>query len=210
MPSRRRATSSPTPPAATPSWWARRWSASAPTACSSARSTRSSTPASSWPSSARWTCPRRRGGRSRGATHTVCWESNRHRTVTGHAQPSTKRRTAMAFEQHAPAQAPAPARAPAPAPASARAPARAPVRAPTHRGWGEGEQRNRWWLVVAVGLIVFMVQLDGSIVTVALPAIQSDLHIRTSVSEWILLGYLLPVIALVLPSGRWLDKGGRQ
>ena len=55
-----------------------------------------------------------------------------------------------------------------------------------------------------------MVQLDGSIVTVALPAIQSDLHIRTSVSEWILLGYLLPVIALVLPSGRWLDKGGRQ
>jgi MFS family permease len=71
-------------------------------------------------------------------------------------------------------------------------------------------ERNRWLLVVGVGLIVFMVQLDASIVTVALPAIQSDFHTTPSVSEWVVLGYLLPVIALLLPSGRWLDGVGKR
>ncbi|WP_456319978.1 MFS transporter [Plantactinospora alkalitolerans] len=70
--------------------------------------------------------------------------------------------------------------------------------------------RDRWVLVGAAGLAVFMASLDMSIVNIALPAIQQDLGTRASVTEWVVLGYLLPLIALALPSGRWLDGVGRR
>jgi MFS family permease len=71
-------------------------------------------------------------------------------------------------------------------------------------------QRNRWWLVVAAGLAVFMASVDMSIVNVALPAIERDFHIATTMTEWIALAYLLPLAGLALPSGRWLDGVGRR
>lgn len=71
-------------------------------------------------------------------------------------------------------------------------------------------QRNRWLLVAVVGLAVFMANVDLSIVNVALPSIQQDLHTRPDVTEWVALGYFLPLIALALPSGRWLDRVGKR
>ncbi|TDE37682.1 MFS transporter [Actinomadura sp. 6K520] len=70
--------------------------------------------------------------------------------------------------------------------------------------------RNRWWLVAATGLAVFTAQLDVTIVNVALPTIEHDFGIGTSLTEWVVLGYVLPLIALSLPSGRWLDRVGRR
>jgi MFS family permease len=70
--------------------------------------------------------------------------------------------------------------------------------------------RNRWWLVIAAGLAVFMVALDSSIVNVALPTIGQAFHARAGLTEWAILGYLLPAVALVLPAGRWLDRSGRR
>ncbi|MGH8866397.1 MAG: MFS transporter [Actinomycetes bacterium] len=72
------------------------------------------------------------------------------------------------------------------------------------------EGRNQWWLVVAAGLAVFMASVDMSIVNVALPAIERDFEIDTSMTEWIVLAYLLPLAGLALPSGRWLDSVGRR
>ncbi|MFI0482786.1 MFS transporter [Actinomadura sp. 9N215] len=69
-------------------------------------------------------------------------------------------------------------------------------------------QRNTWWPVIGGSLVVFMATLDTSIVAVALPAIERDFGIRTSATEWVVLGYLLPLIALTLPAGRWLDRTG--
>jgi MFS family permease len=65
-------------------------------------------------------------------------------------------------------------------------------------------------LVVAVGVAVFMATLDRSIVAVALPVIEREFHTPTSTTQWVVLGYLLPLIALALPSGRWLDRVGRR
>ena len=72
------------------------------------------------------------------------------------------------------------------------------------------DTRNRWLLVLAAGLAVFMVTVDASIVNVALPAIGADLGAPAGSTEWIVLGYLLPMVALVLPAGRWLDGVGRR
>jgi len=67
---------------------------------------------------------------------------------------------------------------------------------------------NRWTLVAGVGLVVFMATLDATAVAIALPAIERGYGVTTSVTEWVVLGYLLPLIAVSLPAGRWLDTVG--
>ena len=69
---------------------------------------------------------------------------------------------------------------------------------------------NRWWLVLGTALGFFMVTLDASIVTVGLPTIGSHFQAPAAVTEWTIIGYLLPMMALVLPAGRWLDQNGRR
>lgn len=69
---------------------------------------------------------------------------------------------------------------------------------------------NRWWLVIGAGLAVFMVALDSSIVNVALPTLGHAFRSPAAVTQWTILGYLLPAVALVLPAGRWLDGNGRR
>jgi MFS family permease len=70
--------------------------------------------------------------------------------------------------------------------------------------------RTNWLLVTATGVAVFMAQLDATVVNVALPTIEAELGIGTSLTQWIVLGYVLPMIALSLPSGRWLDGVGQR
>ncbi|MBB6546950.1 MFS transporter [Nonomuraea rubra] len=50
-----------------------------------------------------------------------------------------------------------------------------------------------------------MAQLDATAINVALPTIQRDLGIGPGLAQWAVLGYALPLIALTVPSGRWLD-----
>jgi MFS family permease len=57
---------------------------------------------------------------------------------------------------------------------------------------------------------MFMAQLDATIVVVALPSMQADFGIGPGVGEWVVLGYMLPLIAMALPGGRWLDGVGRR
>ncbi|GAA2429345.1 MFS transporter [Actinomadura vinacea] len=70
--------------------------------------------------------------------------------------------------------------------------------------------RDRWWLVAGTALVVFMATLDTSVVAVALPALERDFGVRTAATEWVVLGYLLPLVALTLPAGRWLDGVGAR
>ncbi|MGH8878537.1 MAG: MFS transporter [Stackebrandtia sp.] len=69
-------------------------------------------------------------------------------------------------------------------------------------------QKDRWWLVIAAGVIYVMVQLDALSVVIALPTIQSELDIGPGVSQWTLLGYTLPAVALGMSAGRYLDRIG--
>ncbi|MQA95082.1 MAG: hypothetical protein GEV11_10705 [Streptosporangiales bacterium] len=64
---------------------------------------------------------------------------------------------------------------------------------PTKREPYAEEGRDRWWLVAAAGLAVFMASVDMSIVNVTLPVIERDLKIPTSMTEWVVLAYLLPL-----------------
>ncbi|MFF9135853.1 MFS transporter [Streptomyces sp. NPDC014806] len=52
--------------------------------------------------------------------------------------------------------------------------------------------------------------LDMNIVTVALADIAGGLHVSAATAQWAVLGYQLPVVALLLPAGRWLDGVGMR
>ncbi|MHA6628091.1 MFS transporter [Pseudonocardia sichuanensis] len=69
---------------------------------------------------------------------------------------------------------------------------------------------GRWSLVVAAGLVIFMAQLDATIVMVALPTIQRSLGVVPAAAEWVVLGYLVPLIGLSLTGGRWVDLVGQR
>lgn len=70
--------------------------------------------------------------------------------------------------------------------------------------------RDRWVLIFAAGLAVFMASVDMSIVNVSLAAIEQDFGVPTSATTWVVLSYLFPLVGLALPSGRWLDSVGQR
>lgn len=80
----------------------------------------------------------------------------------------------------------------------------------TGRSQGPRSEADNWWLVGTAGLIIYMAQLDATIVQVALPTIEGDLGTRTAVVQWVVLGYLVPLVGLTLLSGRWLDTVGHR
>jgi MFS family permease len=73
------------------------------------------------------------------------------------------------------------------------------------------EHRMAPWLAVAtVCFGAFMGQLDASIVTLAFPALQHQFTAHLAAVEWVSLAYLLALVALLVPVGRWSDQYGRK
>ncbi|KJY60282.1 MFS transporter [Lactobacillus apis] len=73
----------------------------------------------------------------------------------------------------------------------------------------EKVQKNRWWILVAVGLFTFMSTLDGTIVNIALPVISKNLNISMSQSEWVVSLYLIVVCSFILFFGKLSDLHGK-
>ncbi|WP_431677051.1 MFS transporter [Kitasatospora sp. KL5] len=69
-------------------------------------------------------------------------------------------------------------------------------------------QQDRWGLVAVAGLLSFAALLDMNAVNLALPSIARDLAVPERTAQWAALAYQLPVVALLLPAGRWLDGVG--
>jgi MFS family permease len=73
------------------------------------------------------------------------------------------------------------------------------------------EHRLAPWLAVAtVCFGAFMGQLDASVVTLAFPALQRHFGVPLAGVQWVSLAYLLALVALLVPVGRWSDRYGRK
>ena len=73
------------------------------------------------------------------------------------------------------------------------------------------EAPNGWWLAIAtVCFGAFMGQLDASIATLTYPALSEEFHASTAAVSWVSLGYLLVLVALLVPVGRFSDAHGRK
>jgi EmrB/QacA subfamily drug resistance transporter len=73
-----------------------------------------------------------------------------------------------------------------------------------------GQRGNKWWTLVAVCVGTFMLLLDITIVTVALPDIQHALHSTFSDLQWIVDAYALTLAAFLLTAGSLADMYGRR
>jgi EmrB/QacA subfamily drug resistance transporter len=69
---------------------------------------------------------------------------------------------------------------------------------------------KKWWTLLAVCAGTFMLLLDVTIVIVAQPAIQDDLHASLTEVQWVLDAYALTLASLLLTSGVLADRYGRK
>src|SRR3954466_6082418 len=72
------------------------------------------------------------------------------------------------------------------------------------------DARRRWAALVVLCAGMLMIILDGTIVNVALPSIQDDLHFTQSSLAWVVNGYLIAFGGLLLLAGRLGDLIGRK
>ena len=72
------------------------------------------------------------------------------------------------------------------------------------------EHRARWAALAVLCTGTLMIVLDGTIVTVALPTIQNDLHLTAPGLAWVMNAYLIPFGGLLLLAGRLGDLIGRR
>src|SRR5881296_4172342 len=69
---------------------------------------------------------------------------------------------------------------------------------------------NKWVVLVLICIAQFMVILDATIVNVALPSIQKDLHLSEGNLQWIVNAYTLVFGGFLLLGGRAGDLLGRK
>jgi EmrB/QacA subfamily drug resistance transporter len=72
------------------------------------------------------------------------------------------------------------------------------------------ESNRRWWTLGAMCFALFMIMLDNTVVNVALPSIQRDLHASLSSLEWTINAYTLTFAVLLVTGGRLGDIFGRR
>ncbi len=72
------------------------------------------------------------------------------------------------------------------------------------------EENSRWWTLAAMCFALFMLMLDNTVVNVALPSIQRDLHASLASLEWTVNAYTLTLAVLLVVGGRLGDIFGRR
>ncbi|MFC4114773.1 DHA2 family efflux MFS transporter permease subunit [Nonomuraea zeae] len=73
-----------------------------------------------------------------------------------------------------------------------------------------GTGGNPWLVLLAVSLGVIMVMLDGTVVGIANPVIQTDLKASLSDLQWVTSGYLLALAVFLITAGKLGDLFGHK
>lgn len=70
--------------------------------------------------------------------------------------------------------------------------------------------RTRWWAAGALALSMLVIGIDGTVLSLALPTLATDLGASTSQLQWFVDAYLLALAAFMLPAGMLGDRFGRK
>lgn len=75
----------------------------------------------------------------------------------------------------------------------------------------DGTAPNKWVVLAIVLVGIFMTTLDSGIVNISLPKIGQSFHVPLSgMMEWVIIGYLVTLVSLLLSFGRLADIIGRK
>jgi EmrB/QacA subfamily drug resistance transporter len=69
---------------------------------------------------------------------------------------------------------------------------------------------RQWIILLALSFSVFMISLDVTVVTVALPTIQRDLGLSMERLQWVVSAYSLSFGSLLMAGGTFADRFGRR
>ncbi len=69
---------------------------------------------------------------------------------------------------------------------------------------------SKWFVFAAVAAGMFLATIDGSIVNIALPTLETELHTQFAIVQWVVLGYMLVLVTLLLSIGRLADMIGKK
>ncbi len=69
---------------------------------------------------------------------------------------------------------------------------------------------HRWWALSALSVTALMVALDATVINIALPRAQFDLHVSSANRQWLITAYALAFGSLMLLGGRLSDLWGRR
>ena len=72
------------------------------------------------------------------------------------------------------------------------------------------DDKRRWWILAAVTFSLFLIMLDNTVVTVALPALQTGVNASLAQLEWFIDAYSLMFAVLLLSGGKLADYVGRR
>ncbi|MGI8679192.1 MAG: MFS transporter [Jatrophihabitans sp.] len=84
------------------------------------------------------------------------------------------------------------------------------TKAPPQAAPADETGTKRWWILAVLGVAQLMVVLDATVVNIALPTAQTDLHFTDSSRQWIVTAYALAFGSLLLIGGRIADIVGRR
>lgn len=67
---------------------------------------------------------------------------------------------------------------------------------------------RRWWALSVLSITALMVALDATVINIALPRAQLDLHFSSANRQWLITAYVLAFGSLMLLGGRLSDLWG--
>ena len=75
---------------------------------------------------------------------------------------------------------------------------------------GADSPRRQWWILLGSCASLFLLMLDSTALTLALPEIQRDLGASAEELQWVINAYLLAMCVLVVTFSRLGDQFGRR
>jgi MFS family permease len=72
------------------------------------------------------------------------------------------------------------------------------------------EKNRKWWILLAMSSSLALVFIDQTALAVALPAIQRELNLSNSLTQWVINAYLLALSAIILFGGKIGDRLGHK
>ncbi|MGD9143898.1 MAG: DHA2 family efflux MFS transporter permease subunit [Dehalococcoidia bacterium] len=72
------------------------------------------------------------------------------------------------------------------------------------------KRKSLAWVIIALGLGLFMAMLDSTIVNISIPAMMEDFGVGIGSISWVLDAYILILAVLALTVGRLADQFGRK
>ena len=69
---------------------------------------------------------------------------------------------------------------------------------------------NKWWILIAISMAVFMSATNSTTMNLALPSLLQELDTTFAAVQWVVLVYLISMAVLLPGIGRWGDLFGRK